>query len=102
MDHNQESYSVFPNYCIGDNAPSDETPESLRRLLIEALNEAIDPQDDPVDPGTDLLDLLGMGDDMGDYVRFDVTLGGALQSTLAVYPGRVPRAVEICQPEEED
>ena len=89
MDKASNRFTVFPSYCTGDNTPSLETSEELRAFLVEEMNETHEPGDDCVADDTVLADLFAMGDEQGDFIRFDVTRPGCLQSTLAVFAGDV-------------
>jgi hypothetical protein len=80
------SYTVRPSYCTGNNEEFDLSADDLRTFLISELDEATEPGDERLDPDLRLAEVLALGDDFDDFIRFDVTRPGCLQSTLGVSP----------------
>lgn len=93
-----KKYTVHPSFCTGSNDPEHMNAAALLGYLVTAIADSI-PGGDDGDEAHDALNVMDLAtlfscygtehkDDAGrTWLYFDVTLPGALQSTLTVHPG---------------
>ena len=97
MNANLDIYTVIPAYCVGDNTPQVMGPRMLRKFLGEQLDATLGPEDADLltDPSQTLEDLFAeagserKGEDGETFLYFDVTVYGAVSSTLTVHAGDI-------------
>lgn len=95
MEANHDLYTVFPAYCVPEDAESFTlVGEQLRAYLLEDLNARLGPEetDELIADSATLADILAEGVDhhqKGEesWIVFDVTRYGCNSSSLTVYAG---------------
>ena len=83
MDTTKNLYIVYPQCDVGSEEPFEASPEELRDFLLKEIDDTCPVGGRPC-WGLSLPQVLGLGFDRGEYVKFDVTRPACSERRLIV------------------